>query len=513
MKNIKLLVIGLAVMLGFSACSESWLENELTGSTISQDDYDRLDVDASVRGLYSFLYRNSSSGHDGFGQKSIDIATDFLSGDMAMSANAYGWFASDAQFQGAGVSGGRNSFMWSYYYSIIMNANLVIRKLDAVAATAELTDEQKQFYAQALTMRGYAYFGLLNFYTPGRTDGTEGYMGGTGLDYRAVPIYNEFTFDSIKGVPIEQNLSTKRQLIAQVHNDLNNAISFFESVSEKPRSGAEKLYVNSDIARTFSAYTYMIEEKYDSAYNQAMRVINSPVDNYSIIPFDEVLTTGFTDVTNPSWMWGLDVNVENSTQLASFWGHMDVHTYSYAQAGAMKIIDNALYGSMPAYDVRKQWFDSKKYNPEYKFYDLARGTGLEVDRRWLNDLVYMRIEEVYLIAAEAAYRNNDLDAAKTQLKALVSERYSADLAEEGVPVPDIDAMDASAIESELEYNWRIELWGEGRSLMTFKRFGKPHMTGSSRVFMKNENIEATDYRILFRVPSGELSTNMEITYQ
>ena len=512
MKYIKLFVIGLVVMVGLSACSASWLDNELTGGTLSQEDFDKISstTEGSVRGLYSLLYQNTSEHHN-FGQKSIDIATDLMSGDMAMLADAYGWFVSDAKLLGAGSGGSRNAYMWNYYYGIIMNANMLIRKLDSKTV---LSQNEKNFYAQALTMRAYCYFSLLNYYTPSRSDDASGYMGGVGMDYRAVPIYTEATFND-KGLPMEQDLSTKAELFAQVHSDLSAAISYFnaldpDSVSQR----TDKLVLNKDIARTYQAYTFLMEEKYDTAYLVAADIINNPTENYAILPYEDVLTTGFTDVTNPSWMWGLDVTVETTGGLATFWGHMDVFTYSYAQAGAKKGMDQVLYTEMPDYDVRKQWFDSKdKYTPYYKFYDLKRGTGVDVDRRWLNDIVFMRIEEVYLIAAEAAARSNSYTSeAVGMLSELLKERYKATDDSAVDPIAAISQMGPEDLLREIEYNWRVELWGEGKSLMTLKRFGSMRKIGNNNKFLKGEDLGANDSRILFRLPGGELSTNMAITY-
>lgn len=518
MKTFKSFIIAACAVIGLSACSASWLDNDLTGSTISKEEFEAISstTEGQLRGLYSYMYANGGDHHT-FGQKSIDMATDFLSGDMSMGADAYGWFVSDAKYLGTSASASRNSYIWSYYYSIIMNANALIRKLSNMET---LTDLEKNYYAQALTMRAYCYFNLLHLYTPGRNDNTQGYYGGTGLEYRAVPVYNEFTYREDNGLPKEQDLSTKAQLIEYIQNDLNAAIAYFDEVQDTVPVRQDKLFINADIARVYQAYTYMIDERWDSAFKVAVRVIENPTENYAILPLEQVKTTGFTDVTNPSWMWGLDVTIENTGMLASFWGHMDVHTYSYAQAGATKVIDSKLYDDIPAYDIRKEWFDSKKLNPEYKFYDLARATGTDVDRRWLNDIVYMRFEEVYLIAAEAAYRNGDEENAKTYLKSLVDERYRDDV-DDGkgnilTPV-DVTTLSGNDLLAEIERNWRVELWGEGRSLMTYKRFATPHVLGNRvRVFLKDEQLIPTDHSkndCLFRLPSGESSTNSAITFQ
>jgi hypothetical protein len=84
MKSIKFLSLVLALVIGLSGCS---LDTEMTGAALTQDQYDKLPstAEGSVLGLYSMLYR-STSEHHYFGQKSIDMATDILSGDMAMTA-------------------------------------------------------------------------------------------------------------------------------------------------------------------------------------------------------------------------------------------------------------------------------------------------------------------------------------------------------------------------------------------------------------------------------------------
>lgn len=514
MKNIKLLIIGLAAVLGFSACSESWLDNELTGNTMSQEDFDRLDDtnEGMVRGLYSFMYAYGGD-HQTFGQKSIDIATDLLSCDMVMSANAYGWFVQDATLTAATSSHSRNSYIWSYYYQIIMNANRVIL---SYSNQPVLTQVDQSLYAQALTMRAYCYFNLLHLYTPGGKSDLENVSyGGSLLDYRAVPIYTESHYNA-QGLVEEQNLSTKREIIARIHDDLGTAIAFFDGLSpDSVSERASKLYVNADIARTFQAYTFLTEAMspdqqdaallYDTAYKVAQEVIDA--GNYDILPYEDVLTTGFVDVNDNSWMWGLDVTAENVLGLPSFWGHMDIHTYSYASAGAYKVIDKALYDELATHktDRRLEWFEPKQLYPDYKFYDLARGTGNNVDRRWLNDVVFMRVEEVYLLAAEALYRGGKDAEAAAKLSELVEQR-DPERAKEVVN------MTGSALEEELYFNWRIELWGEGRGLMTFKRFGisKPKSTNSFYKY-KEDMLDPNNVMFTFQLPYSEYSGNSAIS--
>ena len=155
MKSIKILSFVLALVMGLSSCSSSWLDTEMTGSALTQDQYDNLPntADGAVLGLYSMLYATAGgSNHHYFGQKSIDMATDILSGDMAMTANAYGWFTDCEQQQCASMTAGRNSYFWSYYYTILLNANAAIRSF---VALENPTAAQNAALAQCLTMRAY----------------------------------------------------------------------------------------------------------------------------------------------------------------------------------------------------------------------------------------------------------------------------------------------------------------------------------------------------------------------
>ena len=91
MKSIKIFAISLVALFGLSGCAASWLDQEMTGSALTQEEYNKMN-DAelgSVRGLYGFLY-SYGGAHDYFGQKSIDIATDLMSSDLAMPSRGYG---------------------------------------------------------------------------------------------------------------------------------------------------------------------------------------------------------------------------------------------------------------------------------------------------------------------------------------------------------------------------------------------------------------------------------------
>ena len=497
MKSLKIFSFAVALVVMLSSCSASWLDTQTNGATLTQDQFDALTnpTDGLVNGLYSLLYANNGSDHHYFGQKSIDMATDLLSSDMAMTLNAYGWFTDAATRTCSTASSGRNSYIWSYYYTIIMNANTAIRKM--APRQNEFTDEELASYAQALALRAYCYYNLATLYNPGMNNETPDiFTGGTGLGYSSIPIYTE-NDTTESGLIKEQYVSSVGEAYEFAINDLKTAIAFLDSVDYVRTT---KIIVDADVARGILAYCYLESQQYGKAYVTAKELID--LNHFSIIPYDQVLTTGFVSTEDNSWIWGSDVTIETTTGLASFWGHMDIHTYSYASAGATKAIDQNLFSEIPLSDIRRQWFDTtKKYINDYKFYDKARGVlADELDRRWLNDIVYMRIEEMYLIGAEAALRNNEPDKAKDLIKVLLDQR-------DPNAANTVDALNPSELSDMIYYNWRVEMWGEGRALATFKRFGKPKIRGNNHYNGAGENVAVTDINLTFQTPNGEINTN------
>ena len=533
MKTIKIFSFCLTLVLALSSCSKSWLDTKMTGSSITEDEYkDLTDVNtASVRGLYVLLYADQSDdGHTSFGQKSIDMASDMTASDMALVNNLYGWWGEEASLQAYKSS--RSATTWYYYYVMISNANNLIRKFNDVTVE-EMTAQDKKDLAQAKTMRALAYYNLAYLFSPAVDDNvaTNYYAQfmnandlvgtGTGCNYPVCPIYDasEKQYDPETNLLIAQPLATVAEVYDFVIANLEDAIALFAEVDDDRES---KLAVDSDVAKVLLAYAYLQAGAYDvyetengnaDYFEKALALAEDVVATapYSILPLEEVLTDGFNDVNTSSWMWGHDVTVESRGGLRSFWGQIDVFTYSYAWAGSIIGMDQTLWESIADSDIRKQWFDSsndgekKNLNPYNKFFDEDRGVGQNnIDREWLQDVVYMRIEEAYLLASEAAWRSGDLAKAKDYLTTLVAQRDT-------VIAPQIASYDETRFEAYLYENWRVEMWGEGRALRTLKRFcpemykerGKNHYYNLG----SGNKVEFNSATLIFWMPSSEYKYN------
>lgn len=535
MKTIKIFSFCLTLVLALSSCSKSWLDTKMTGGSLTEDEYTQIpDINtASVRGLYVMLYADQSgSGHTTFGQKSIDMATDMTASDMALVNNLYGWWGEEASLQG--YKSDRSATTWFYYYIMINNANNIIRKFNDVAVDA-MTTQDKADLAQAKAMRALAYYNLAYLFSPAVDDNVSTnyyaqFMNandlvgtGTGCNYPVCPIYNasEKQYDPVTNLLIAQPLATVAEVYDFVIADLEDAIALFDLVGAD-YNRESLLAVDQDVVKMLLAYAYLQAGAYDvyeteagnaDYFGKALALAEDVIATapYSILPLEEVLTNGFNNVNSDNWMWGHDVTIESRTGLASFWGQIDVFTYSYAWAGSIIGIDQTLWESIADSDIRKQWFDSsadgekKNLNPYNKFFDEDRGVGQNnIDREWLQDVVYMRIEEAYLVASEAAWRTGDLAKAKDYLTTLVSQR-------DVTVAPQIAGYSEDEFSAYLYQNWRVEMWGEGRALRTLKRFcpemykerGKNHyydLAAGNKVEFNNANL-------IFWMPSSEYKYN------
>ena len=502
MKKLQYVLVLAATTLLAAACSESYLDQYPAGSSITEDQYKNMDdvVSGTAKGVYPLLYAYGGD-HDSFGQRSIDMYGDLLCGDMAMKTFNYGWFRTDE----LGQTYTRRGTFWVFYYDIVRACNKGINSIELVGqpeltySLDTITYEQAMnglYYAELLTMRGWAYAALCRYFVA--TDADPAAL--------SIPIYTEADTreDTIIGGP----RATVADLYLRVEQDLLEGIQYFEAYNIVSRSN--KIEVNVDVARILLAYSYLNKGDNANALKYADEAITKGLPH--ILPLGEVLTTGFNNVENDNWIWGEDVTVQNTTSLASFFGQCDIFSYSYASAGDIKGIDKNLYDAIQAWDIRKFWWSnyaqsgkrgakSYEYAPDGKFYS-AKSTTLQGDRDWLSDNVYMRWELAYLIAAEAAARMDNLTAAASYLFAITDNRVNPG-SETAYSTWQASLTDKDSYLAAIKHNWRVELWGEGYGLQTFRRYGESVTLGENHRRSKKDITPATPRVFTFEIPTSE----------
>ena len=473
-------------------CSKDYLETKPTEFISKEQIDDAADLNpdvlkASLRGIYATMYQMESGGttsHDDFGHKGYDIYSDLLSSDMVLAGTTYGWYSAMARMTSTVDYTDTNNYkVWRFYYRIILSANSVIDGIGGNDAELETT-ALKQTMGQAKAARAFAYYYLANYFS-------EGYDPSEPI----LPIY-------IDTEAPNQPLSTTEDVYNLIIDDLTEAVSLLEGFS---RTAIHE--INQDVARGLLAYAYAAMGKDEEAATVANKVITD--GKYTLMNKEEV-TGGFNDVNTKGWMWGVDITLDNNLDLVSWWGQMDLFTYSYTWAGDPKVIDVDLYNAIPDNDVRKAQFedqdgteDNNVLYPTGKFYAPERIIGGQ--RSVTTDYVYMRVAEMYLLHAETAAKSGDEPAARASLQALLEERL--DSASDAAYVAQLAGQD---LLDEIYLQTRIELWGEGKSYLAMKRNKATITRGANHLFNAGESINYDDSRLTFEIPQSEIQNNPNI---
>ena len=181
------------------------------------------------------------------------------------------------------------------------------------------------------------------------------------------------------------------------------------------------------------------------------------------------------------------------------------------------MVNRALYASIPTTDVRKGWFldeeaTSANLNAEQanyvNSYDMLPYTQVKF-APYMNelgtytnasDIPLMRIEEMYLIAAEAQAMMGNPSGGASTLNGFVATYRD--------PAYTCTATTAEEVCEAVWMQRRIELWGEGHSyfdLMRMKKGVDRRGAGFQSEYVYN--IPAGDAALIYPIPDREMSRN------
>lgn len=488
MKKIKLFAIPL-LLLAVAGCKKDYLETrpsdavaqkEVLGTTAA--------INTALGGAYQTLFAYSPGGsgrHDDFGQKAWDLASDLMGNDMVVHTAGYNWFNSDYQYTEwqTPVANRRSDQAWFFYYNVIKQANTVLKNIDAATGSQADKDALK---GEAFGLRAYAYFYLINYFQ-------QTYKGN----------------ETKPGVPLQLDpgdfgpkaRGTVQQVYDQISADLAQAETLLNG-----KTRVDKTHIDVSVVRGFQARVALLKEDWATAATKAAQARQG----YALMSTALYASrSGFSSIANSEWMWGSLITSDKSTIYASFFSHIDITNQGYAYLGTQKKIAKALYDRIPATDVRKNVFTpttaATSTDPAYnqkKFQVPTPGS-------WAADYLYMRAAEMYLIEAEALARQGQEGPARTALETLVKARNSAYSAA---------LFSGQALLDEILLQRRIELWGEGFSLMDIKRLktGLNRPTGAGNHGSPNldPSIYTTgpvDARFIMRIPQKEMDNNPALT--
>ncbi|PKV66805.1 RagB/SusD family nutrient uptake outer membrane protein [Pontibacter ramchanderi] len=485
MKNIvkKLAPLALAVLV-LTGCEKEYLETTPKSQVPNDLVFSSTEgATVALNGIYRSMWTSMDGSHGHFGQKSYDLTMDMMGNDVITPVRGYGWFVAEYNHSayGTATQTSRSGATWRYYYRTINNANLIIANVDEAVGTQERRDYLK---GNALFLRAHSYFYLINLFQH-TYKGNENAPG--------VPLYTEPTTEG-------KGRGTVQEVYNQIVADLDAAEALLAGKTKDHVS-----HINQKTVKGLQARVALQMENWERAAIKA----NEARQGYTLMNA-ATYKAGF-GTSNGEWMWGLQIPNDQSTIYASFFSHMANTAGGYAGLGSTKLITRELYEKMSPTDVRREIVQAPSVDNKGTYYNYTSlkfrlpGAG-----SWAADYVLMRASEMYLIEAEALARLGRDAEAVTVLETLVKARD---------PLYVTLATSGTALIEEILIQRRIELWGEGFSILDLKRLNRP-VKRTVGTAPNGEHVEAlilvkersiTDPQILFRIPQDELNNNKALS--
>lgn len=492
-------------------------------------------LESAINGIYASMYRRldyvTANAHQCFGNMAVTLAAELMGEDMVQIAEGPGWFWKDYTYQTRSRYTSkiwRSYFTWKYFYELINNANSII----AAAPDAEGDEaERMNILAQAYAVRAFSYFALIQSYQ-------QTYIGNT--EEPGVPVYTEPTTSSTKG----KGRGTVAEVYGQIDGDLDLALGLF---AQAGISQQDITYLDYYSTAMIKARVALVKNEWATAAEFAEIAMQKP--GCSLLGRSEATvvkgqfnsetrawTTGstpFNSTSSSSVMWGAQIASDQSTVYASFFSMMDACTDVYYAAESPKCISNWLYAQIPDSDIRKGWWNG---NIGIGVDDWEFGANINYCQhkfQWQDqkahtgDYIFMRLEEAYLIDAEAQCRLGNYDAAKTALSELMSRRdtnYKTRISSlTGNEQTFASTGTVQTLLDEILLQRRIELWGEAGRIYDIQRLKKGwtrywtvngEETNHTEVLSKYSEYLAfpADYiECIMMIPQSEIDNNPNIT--
>lgn len=420
MKNIlKIASVFLALLITVS-CGKDFLDLSPNEALRTDDAIQSVDdLQAALIGIYNEVQSSNYYG------RYFLLVPDVMSDDVKQNASA-NRAKEYAEFEAFGDHFITEN-MWRDMYQTINNANTVINSTLEVTGAAASTKDQ--LVGEAYALRALAHFDLVRLYGQ--------HYGFTGDNsHPGVPVVTVF----------DQNAEPSRNTVAQVYSqviaDLDQAVSL---MNDDKGTG----FFSATSAKALKARVMLFMGNYGEAANLATEVINS--GNYSLTGND-----GYVD----AWRSG----VPPDAVLQVIMNETD--NRGSDALGRMYIIDGYgdylpsldVLGLIPDGDVRGELFKADA--------NLGGIFGeLRVDKYpstvGEDNTPIIRLAEMYMIRAEARWRNGDMTGAQEDVNTI---RQRAN--------PSAEAVTSTGDEllQEIITEKRIELMFEGHRLWDLMRW-------------------------------------------
>ncbi|MEX2566934.1 MAG: RagB/SusD family nutrient uptake outer membrane protein [Cyclobacteriaceae bacterium] len=416
------------------------------------------------------------SSFDYYGQVMM-IAPEILADNLRLVANT-------GRYQGEEANGDRDHInLWNgNIYGGINDANLILEGIDNENVSGE-QDFKDFIKGGAYFMRALFYFDLCRVY---------GYEPGMEVDgFNLGPILR-LTPTLVASDADFRTRSTVEAVYEQIESDLLESISLLQTI----RIDSEEVFFgNAGAALTLLSRLYLYwgkNEEAESAATSAMNFLGLQTNGDGLLEPGQYVQ-GFSRAPHPESIFEIELRQVDWNTVEGVNSSLNSLT-SDNEPSAQFIIgaSNELMEAYEAEDVRRDcWRETTREGIEGPVYASRKWTGYK--GVFLENIPIIRAAELYLIRAEARFRNNNNQGAREDINALRSKRGLGPLD---------NVLSGQALLNRIMLERRLEFALEGHRFFDLKRNGMD-------ISKHGEFLEVpyTDYRILSNVPLPQIQLN------
>ena len=404
------------------------------------------------------------------------IAQTQMMGDMYPNSTntGYDWYYNYNTYSGTYGETSYYAYLpWFTLYQFIKSANDIIGTVDIDSEST--TETALGLAGAAYACRAFYYYTLMYLFEPVRNIYTDCsdvlYTNDDGEEwgYTVCIVTDETDGEASKNNP----RVTHDSLVAFIHSDLDKAESALADYD--PGVGLPNLAA----VYAIRAKVYLWDKEYALAANYAQKAI----DEAGVTPMTEDEwtdpTTAFAAAAG-SWIWYASYAAENMGNLCNYTGWMSPEAdWGYASLTQPQI-DASLYDHIQDTDFRKHVFIDGTGSSYYAYEtsrdqdwldEVAPYTALKIrclEGNWEDytvggcvDIPIIRIEEMYLIRAEALTLSQGATAGREALNSFMQTYRD--------PAYNCTLTSQRDVLVEIILQERIEFWGEGTAFPSAKR--------------------------------------------
>ena len=493
--------MGCAILAAsLSSCVNDWLDVAPSDGTDADAALtSSSDLAAARTGMYAALKGNSNLvdyyGQQFFVYGDVHAGDDYQYNNIGGSNRASFYY--DMNYQTASEfssSTSSSNVAWKSPYIVIGRANRIIAAAEggALSDAAEAKATIDQYAAEAKVLRALAHFDLVRIYGKPYTEDQGASLG--------VPL--------VTGV-LESNAKPARSTVAEVYTqvvkDLTEAISSNALATE-----TEPGYVSVWGAKAILSRVYLNMGDYANALSVAEDIIKN--SGAALWTRDQYFKAWDASTPNESeFLFRLNVAGSTDNNDLNGIGNLQQRDGYKEMVATKKFVD--MLTSDPE-DVRNEMFlpataakEVATYGTNKVYLNKLRGQGGNL--RNVTIVPIIRLSEVYLTAAECAFRNNDKTKAVEYLNDLVKNRTTT--------VASLATVDNITLERIL-IERRKELIGEGqryfdalRNNETITRYTSEADKGWHKTLSKEAQSFDRDYfKAIAAIPQEEINANPNI---